>query len=199
MAAGMCRGSDPGAELLLKAADVVCSLPPQGLPALLGDQMPAGLQRRVEGLGDPSGALVLYGAVAREALPADCPSHLQLDWQQPGSLFISISQEGDGRAPAGQATVIASVFTGAKRWFELEPAAYTTAKAEAQRGIEAGLEHLLGLEESHWLHRELATPRGFARWTGRPLALLAASDKRRIALAPLAWRAAAPRRALALR
>ena len=157
-----------GQSFCLKAADVVCSLPPQGLPALLGDQMPAGLQRRVEGLGDPSGALVLYGAVAREALPADCPSHLQLDWQQPGSLFISISQEGDGRAPAGQATVIASVFTGAKRWFELEPAAYTTAKAEAQRGIEAGLEQLLGLEESHWLHRELATPRGFARWTGRP-------------------------------
>ena len=90
-----------GQSFCLKAADVVCSLPPQGLPALLGDQMPAGLQRRVEGLGDPSGALVLYGAVAREALPADCPSHLQLDWQQPGSLFISISQEGDGRAPAG--------------------------------------------------------------------------------------------------
>ena len=49
-----------GESFCLKAADVVCSLPPQGLPALLGDQMPAGLQRRVEGLGDPSGALVLY-------------------------------------------------------------------------------------------------------------------------------------------
>ena len=157
-----------GQSFSIGAADVVCSLPPQSLPNLLGDQMPTGLQRRVEGLGDPSGALVLYGAVTRDALPADCPSHLQLDWQQPGSLFISISQEGDGRAPAGQATVIASVFTSAKCWFELEPAAYTTAKAEAQLGIEAGLKQLLGLQDSHWLHRELATPRGFARWTGRP-------------------------------
>ena len=163
------EGSGPkGQPFSLEASDVVCSLPPQGLPALLGDQMPSGLQRRVEGLGDPSGALVLYGAVAREALPADCPAHLQLDWQQPGSLFISISQEGDGRAPAGQATVIASVFTAAKRWFGLEPEAYKTAKTEAQQGIEAGLKHLLGLQDSHWLHRELATPQGFARWTGRP-------------------------------
>ena len=167
---GWCvQGNGPkGKPFNLEATDVVCSLPPQALPALLGDQMPAGLQQRVEGLGDPSGALVFYGAVPREVLPTNCPAHLQLDWQRPGSLFISISQEGDGRAPADQATVIASVFTEARRWFELEPATYNTAKAEAQTGIEAGLEHLLGLNANHWLHRELATPRGFARWTNRP-------------------------------
>ena len=95
--------------------------------------------------------------------------------------------------------MIASVFTGAKRWFELEPAAYTTAKAEAQRGIEAGLEQLLGLQESHWLHRELATPRGFARWTGRPFGFVGGIGQAPDRFGPLAWRAAAPRRALALR
>ena len=157
-----------GQQFVLHAQDVVCTLPPQTLPALLGEQMPQGLARRLQQLGDPSGALVLYGVVKRDQLPADCPSHLQLDWQQPGSLFVSISQDGDGRAPRGEATVIASVFTAARPWFELDRDAYQTAKAKAQGAIEAGLAQLLGLQPQHWLQRELATPRGFQRWTGRP-------------------------------
>lgn len=162
-----CRGPSHE-ELTLEAADVVCSVPPQLLPELLGDAMPAGYATRIASFGQPSGALVLYGAVPRDRLPASVPSHLQLDWADPGSLFVSVSHEGDGRAPAGQATVIASVFTPAKPWFELEPEAYDTAKAEAMAGIQRGLGHLLGLEPGDWLHAELSTPRGFQRWTGRP-------------------------------
>ena len=79
---------------------MVCGLPPQGLPALLRDQMPADCSAVWKGWVIPRRPS-LYGAVARGALPADCPSHLQLDWQQPGSLFISISQEGDGRSLQG--------------------------------------------------------------------------------------------------
>jgi phytoene dehydrogenase-like protein len=60
------------------------------------------------------------------------------------------------------------VFTPARPWFGLERQAYAEAKARAQQGIEAGLAKLLGIEAGHWLHRELATPRGFQRWTGRP-------------------------------
>ena len=157
-----------GQRFEFKAGDVVCSLAPQVLPELLGKQMPQGLAQRLQQLGDPSGALVLYGAVKREHLPADCPSHLQLDWAQPGSLFVSVSQDGDGRAPRGEATVIASVFTPARPWFELDRNEYKQAKAKAQHGIEAGLEQLLALQPQHWLRRELATPMGFRRWTGRP-------------------------------
>jgi C-3',4' desaturase CrtD len=119
-------------------------------------------------LPEPSGALVFYGAVERCRLPAACPSHLQLAWPDPGALFVSVSEEGDGRAPEGQATVIASVFTPAKPWFALEGAAYRSRKAEAMAGIQAGLVRLLGVREADWLHGELATPRGFAGWTGRP-------------------------------
>jgi phytoene dehydrogenase-like protein len=79
-----------------------------------------------------------------------------------------VSQDGDGRAPGGEATVIASVFTAARGWFALEPAAYRRHKAEAMAGVQAGLEQLLGVEPADWAHGELATPRGFARWTGRP-------------------------------
>jgi C-3',4' desaturase CrtD len=151
-----------------QAADVVLALPVQSLPALLGEQLPAGYRQRLAQLPDPSGALVFYGAVERVLLPANCPAHLQLDWADPGTLFVSVSHEGDGRAPAGLATVIASVFTPAKPWFGLEATAYDQAKAEALAAMQRGLESLLGISPEKWRHAELATPRGFERWTGRP-------------------------------
>jgi C-3',4' desaturase CrtD len=153
---------------VLRAREVVVTLPPQVLPDLLGEQLPPGYRRRLEGLPEPSGALVFYGAVERAALPADCPGHLQLDWDAPGPLFVSVSREGDGRAPLGQATVIASVFSPARDWFSGDASSYRARKRAAREGIEAGLERLLGIAPTRWLHGELATPRGWARWTGRP-------------------------------
>jgi C-3',4' desaturase CrtD len=164
----VCARQPDGTALQLEAADVVVSLPPQCLAPLLGEGLPAGYRRRLESLPEPSGALVFYGALPRRLLPPGCPSHLQLDWDEPGPLFVSVSQDGDGRAPGGEATVIASVFTAARGWFALEPAAYRRHKAEAMAGVQAGLEQLLGVEPADWAHGELATPRGFARWTGRP-------------------------------
>ena len=161
------EGSDRR-ERPLQAREVVLTLPPQTLPALLGEQLPEGYRRRLDALPEPSGAVVFYGAVPRADLPPDSPGHLQLDWAEPGPLFVSVSREGDGRAPQGQATVIASVFSPARRWFEGDAAGYRQRKAEARRGIESGLQRLLGLSPERWLHGELATPRGWARWTGRP-------------------------------
>jgi C-3',4' desaturase CrtD len=161
-------GAAKGQEFSLSATNVVLAIPVQSLPALLGEQLPAGYRNRIENLSDPSGALVFYGAVERALLPANCPSHLQLDWADPGTLFVSVSQEGDGRAPVGLATVIASVFTPAKPWLVLEPTAYDQAKAEALAAMQRGLESLLGISPEQWRHAELATPRGFERWTGRP-------------------------------
>jgi C-3',4' desaturase CrtD len=169
-AGGWClEGVGPaGRPFQLKAAEVVCTLPPQALPDLLGPALPAGYRRRLDGFPDPSGALVLYGAVPRQRLAEDLGLHAQLEWTDPGSLFVSLSAEGDGRAPVGQATVIASAFTPARPWFGLEEPAYQHRKAQAMAGIQAGLRELLGLEPADWLHAELATPRGFAGWTGRP-------------------------------
>jgi len=163
------EGEGPGgAPFSLEARDVVVSLPPQTLPGLLGEALPAGYRRRLEGLHEPSGALVLYGAVERRRLPAGVASHLQLDWADPGPLFVSLSQEGDGRAPAGEATVIASVFTPARPWFGGEESDYQARKRAAMAGIQTGLGRLLGLEAADWRHAELATPRGWRGWTGRP-------------------------------
>jgi C-3',4' desaturase CrtD len=163
------KGLGPaGRPFHLHCTNVVLALPPQTLPTLLGPQLPAGYRRRLSQLGEPSGALVLYGALARRDLPPQCPAHLQGAWDEPGSLFVSVSREGDGRAPAGEATVIASVFTKARPWFGLSPEAYATRKASVQAGMQRGLRALLQLPEQPWLHCETATPRGFERWTGRP-------------------------------
>ncbi|MFZ9849746.1 MAG: C-3',4' desaturase CrtD [Vulcanococcus sp.] len=168
-AAGWClEGEGPaGRPFRLEAAEVVCSLPPQALPDLLGPALPGGYRRRLAGFPDPSGALVLYGAVPRQRLPEHLGLHAQLEWADPGSLFVSLSAEGDGRAPAGQATVIASVFTPARPWFALEEPLYQERKHQAMAGIQAGLRELLGLGPADWLHAELATRGGGAGGTGR--------------------------------
>ncbi|MGB5239880.1 MAG: C-3',4' desaturase CrtD [Prochlorococcaceae cyanobacterium] len=163
------RGTEAGGRPFTShSRDVVVALPPQALADLLGEAMPAAYRNRISGFPDPSGALVFYGAVERALLPAECPAHLQIDWSDSGSLFVSVSREGDGRAPAGQATVIASVFAPARHWMGMEREAYAKAKGQAMAQIQTGLERNLGLDAKAWLHGELATPRGFARWTGRP-------------------------------
>ncbi|SBO43541.1 C-3',4' desaturase CrtD [Cyanobium sp. NIES-981] len=178
-------GRDGPAERCWEAADVVLAIPPQSLPDLVGPAgLPAAYHRRLTRLPDPSGALVLYAAVERAALPADCPSHLQIAWDAPGSLFLSVSRPGDGRAPEGEATLIASVFTEARPWFALTPAAYGAAKARAMAGIRRGVEHHLGLPSSAWRHLELATPRGFARWTGRPFGFVGGLGQRPSSFGP---------------
>ena len=158
-----------GAEQQLSSRDVVCSLPPQCLLELIEpDRLPKGYRKRLENLHEPSGALVLYGAVQRDALPNPCPGHLQRGCGSPGSLFVSVSREGDGRAPQGQATLIASVFTPTGDWCRLPEPEYQQRKTETLNLIQAELNRWLSLEDDAWLHAELATPRGFAGWTGRP-------------------------------
>jgi C-3',4' desaturase CrtD len=163
------EGSGPGgAPFQVAAREVVFTLPPQTLPALLGDALPAGYRQRLAALPEPSGALVFYGAVERQRLRGPEVGHRQLAWNNPGSLFVSVSRDGDGRAPIGDATVIASVFTPARPWCTGPEAAYQQRKADAGQGIARGLETLLGINPDDWRHRELATPRGWSRWTGRP-------------------------------
>ena len=160
--------------LALSSSNVVCSLPPQCLNWLMppGTGMPKAYRQRLMQLPKPSGALVFYGAIDRSALADNCPVHLQKAANLPGSLFLSISREGDGRAPAGQATLIASVFTATEHWFELTEAAYQERKQNALLGIRQTLESWLGLAPEHWRHQELATPKSFATWTGRPMGIV---------------------------
>ncbi|MDP6192814.1 MAG: C-3',4' desaturase CrtD [Prochlorococcus sp.] len=159
-----------GNPITLRATDVICSLPPQCLKQLIpvDDDVPKAYQQKLQQLTKPSGALVFYGAIKRSLLPKDCPGHMQRAAKKPGPLFLSISRDGDGRAPLGQASLIASVFTPTSIWMNLEEPAYQQRKQKALREIRQTLERWLDFTAQDWLHQELATPRSFATWTGRP-------------------------------
>jgi C-3',4' desaturase CrtD len=150
-----------------QADQIVANVTVQSLMRLLGDEAPKGYKKRVENLKPASGAFVVYLGVDRKAIPDRCPPHLQfLDrYEDNRSLFVSVSQEGDGRAPAGQATIIASEFTDIFAW---EGEGYDrlkklfTERAIAQLGKNFNLQ-----DKDTIIYQEAASPRTFIRYTGR--------------------------------
>ena len=117
---------------------------------------------------DPSGALVFYSALKKEHMRKISSNHYQFVSHEFGSLFVSISEDGDGRAPKGQVTLIASIFTKTKDWFNLDKQNYLTKKKDFLKKISFELERKFDIVSENWLHRELATPLGFEKWTNRP-------------------------------
>ncbi|MBD2102001.1 C-3',4' desaturase CrtD [Leptolyngbya sp. FACHB-261] len=159
-------------DVWTEAADhVVANVTVQNLVKLLGEQAPQGYTQRVEKLPSASGAFVVYLGVEERAIPQACPPHLQFlyDYEGPiaenNSLFVSVSHPGDGRAPAGKATITASSFTDVAAWDRcLDYAAMKqcyTEKAIARLG------QYFDLREENLVHVEAATPRTFAHYTAR--------------------------------
>ena len=120
------RNQKTGESWTEPADHVVANVTVQNLMQLLGEQAPNGYQQRVDRLPPASGAFVVYMGVDETAIPAHCPPHLQFlyEYDRPiaenNSLFVSVSQPGDGRAPEGKATIIASSFTAVERWWDGE-------------------------------------------------------------------------------
>lgn len=150
---------------------VVANVTVQNLMQLLGEQAPAGYRRRVDKLPPASGAFVIYLGVTEEAVPADCPPHLQFLYDAEGpigennSLFVSVSHPGDGRAPAGCRTVIASSFTDPRQWRQTRD--YAALKQQYLEEAIARLNQFFHLTPDTIVHCEAATPRTFARFTAR--------------------------------
>ncbi len=151
-------------------SDLIFSLPPQSILQLMppGSGIPESYREELINLSKPSGAIVLYGALERQHLPANYPFHLQLEIDEVDSIFLSISQEGDGRAPIGQVTIIASQFTDINAWNFFEDKEYYSKKELCKQKILRAINSYFQLDSEMWLHQELATPRSFAKWTGRP-------------------------------
>ncbi len=166
-------------EIWTETADhIIANLTTHDLVRLLGDAAPSGYRRRVEKLPDPSGAFVLYLGVEQAAVPPDCPPHLQFLYDYGGaigennSLFVSVSRPGDGRAPLGKATIIASSFTNLAAWWEGEAGEGATERFQAQKqaytqAAIARLGEFFHLTPETILHTEAATPRTFQRFAGR--------------------------------
>ncbi|MEA5417807.1 FAD-dependent oxidoreductase [Spirulina sp. CCNP1310] len=127
-------------------------------------------QHRITHLPTPSGAFVVYLGVDQAAIPADCPPHLQFLYNPAGeigennSLFVSVSQPGDGRAPDGCATIIASSFVKVDPWWEGD---YPARKQAWTEEAIAKLGQYFHLTPDTIHHSEAATPRTFERYTGR--------------------------------
>ena len=158
-------------EMWTEPADqVVANVTVQNLMQLLGDQAPKGYQQRVEKLPPSSGAFVIYLGVDQSAIPADCPPHLQFLYDYGGeiaennSLFVSVSKPGDGRAPEGKATIIASSFTDTRQWWDDD---YDRLKQRYTDEAIARLSQFFTLNDHTIQLIEAGTPRTFAKYTGR--------------------------------
>jgi C-3',4' desaturase CrtD len=155
------------------ADEVVANVTVQNLVKLLGEKAPSGYKHRVDKLPPASGAFVIYLGVDQSAIPLGCPPHLQFlyDYEGPigenNSLFVSVSHRGDGRAPEGKATIIASSFTDAAMWWRGSQEDYEALKKQYIEGAIARLNQYFYLKPETIIHQEAATPRTFAYYTGR--------------------------------
>jgi C-3',4' desaturase CrtD len=123
-------------------------------------------------LPTPSAAFVIYLGVDQAAIPADCPPHLQFLYDEQlaigdnNSLFVSVSKPGDGRAPEGQATIIASSFTNPDRWYAPGADVANLKAAYTKTAIEQ-LSTYFHLTPQLIRVCEAATPQTFERYTAR--------------------------------
>ncbi|MBG1267907.1 C-3',4' desaturase CrtD [Nostoc sp. WHI] len=159
-------------EVWTEAADhIVSNVTVQNLVQLLGEQAPSGYKNRVEKLPQASGAFVVYLGVDASAIPLGCPPHLQFmyDADRPigenNSLFVSVSHPGDGRAPEGKATIIASSFVDPTPWWQTDN--YEELKQKYTQEAIAHLAQYFYLKPETIIHVEAATPRTFAHFTAR--------------------------------
>lgn len=191
VAAVQIRNQKTGAVWREPADQVVANVTAQNLVQLLGDQAPSGYVHRVEKLPPSSGAFVVYLGVDQRALPANCPPHLQFLYDDEGpiaennSLFVSVSRPGDGRAPEGQATVIASSFTDPQQWWRTED--YEALKQQYTQTAIAKLGQFFDLNPDTILHQEAATPRTFARFTARDQGIVGGIGQRLSTFGPFGF------------
>jgi C-3',4' desaturase CrtD len=169
-------------DVWIEPADlVVANVTVQNLVQLLelrqkaeGRELPfpmRGYKHRVEKLPAASGAFVVYLGVEETAIPSNCPPHLQFLYDATGpigennSLFVSVSQPGDGRAPQGKATIIASSFTDTRQWWNCRD--YEALKQKYTQEAISRLGEYFHLTPDTIVHMEAATPRTFQHFTGR--------------------------------
>ncbi len=166
---------------------------PNPLPPLsIGDY-----RSRVQNLPPASGAFVVYLGVTAAAIPAGCPPHLQFLYDYEGSigehnsLFVSVSHPGDGRAPAGCATIIASSFVDVSKWYG-EGVDYAVMKAEYTQVAIAKLGRYFDLAPAHLLVTEAATPRTFEHYTGRDRGIVGGIGQRVSTFGPFGFATRTP-------
>jgi C-3',4' desaturase CrtD len=196
-----------GATWTEPADEVVANVTAQNLVKLLGEAAPksslvpplslGGYRDRVKKLPAAAGAFVVYLGVKVAAIPAECPPHLQFLYDYDGiigennSLFVSVSHPGDGRAPAGQATIIASSFVDVSKWYG-EGVDYAAIKAEYTATAIAKLGTYFDLAPEQIIVTEVGTPRTFERYTGRDRGIVGGIGQRVSTFGPFGFATRTP-------
>ena len=187
------RNQKTGETWIEEADEVVANITAQNLVKLTSDKSLSNYQRRLEKLPQPSGAFVVYLGVKRKAIPPNCSPHLQFLYNQDevigenNSLFVSVSKPGDGRAPDGQATIIASSFTDADLWWQGEEEDYTRIKQYYTEEAIARLGGYFRLTPENIIHTEAATPRTFAHYTAREKGVVGGLGQRLVNFGPFGF------------
>lgn len=164
-------------KTIIKTADhIVANVPVQNLITMIDSPSKPELnlyKQRVEKLPEASGAFVIYLGVDEQAIPKNCPPHLQFLYDYEGiigennSLFVSVSKPRDGRAKEGQRTIIASSFTDTQIWSNISEEKYQQLKQQYSCEAIARLSNYFNLNSDTIIHQEAATPRTFAYYTAR--------------------------------
>jgi C-3',4' desaturase CrtD len=188
-------------ESWIETADhVVANVTAQNLVQLLGTAALPRYQHRVAKLPPASGAFVIYLGVKQDAIPSNCPPHLQFlyDYEGPigenNSLFVSVSHPGDGRAPDGYATIIASSFTDPTIWWQ--GADYPALKRQYTEAAIGRLSQFFNLTPETIVHTEAATPRTFAHYTARDQGMVGGIGQRISTFGPFGFANRTPIRGL---
>ena len=184
-------------EVWTETADqIVANVTVQNLTQLLGEAAPRGYRHRIEKLPPSSGAFVVYLGVDQSAIPGNCPPHLQFLYDYDGSigennsLFVSVSHPGDGRAPAGKATLIASSFTDPQIWWQTQD--YPALKQQYTQEAIARLSQHFYLTPETIVHQEAATPRTFSTYTGRDRGIVGGIGQRVVTFGPFGFATRTP-------
>ena len=183
------------------ASQVIANLTVQNLVESVDVPLP-GYQQRVKNLPPSSGAFVIYLGVTEAAIPSDCAPHLQFLYDPQGpigennSLFVSVSKPGDGRAPTGFRTIIASSFTDVVPWWQDSPDPYQARKAHYQQTAIARLGQYFTLNDQTIIHAESATPRTFAHFTARHQGIVGGVGQRLSTFGPFGFAPRTPLRNL---
>lgn len=176
------RNQKTGEAWTEPADHVVANVTVQNLVQLLGENAPKGYQHRVDKLPPASGAFVVYLGVDESAIPSGCPPHLQFMYDADGlvgennSLFVSVSRPGDGRAPTGMGTIIASSFVDPLPWWRSDD--YQAMKQKYTEEAIARLSQFFHLTPETIRYQEAATPRTFAKFTARNLGIVGGIGQR---------------------
>jgi C-3',4' desaturase CrtD len=178
------RGRVAGVRLaegaVLRAPATIAAIPVLNVLRMLGSGAAGSVESRLAALPQRWGAFMAYVGLPAENVPADCALHHQLVFDEHAplgegnSVFISFSAPDEpGRARSGGRAVTISTHTDVAGWERAYAAGtYEQRKREYGGRLRAALERIVPGAWDRAEVIEFATPRTFARYTGRARGLV---------------------------